>query len=155
MGGDTRFWILFGGIFLLVGVGFLAASLGVTLFLDPALLNDDTPLWIFVLAGLAATAVGGSIIYFAWTTAARDRRLMQTGVQLTATVIDLRRSLIEINRQTRWHIVYRYEYTKGRPLEGKSRALPGEEVADFKPGGQVLIKVDPQRPQESVFLGRM
>jgi len=32
MGGDGRFWFLFGGIFLLVGVCFLAARLGVNLF---------------------------------------------------------------------------------------------------------------------------
>jgi hypothetical protein len=61
--------------------------------------------------------------------------------------------MIEINRQTRWHVVYRYEYTKGRPLEGKSRALPGEEVWGFKPGDKVSIKVDPHRPEESLFLG--
>jgi hypothetical protein len=29
---------------------------------------------------------------------ARDRRLMQSGIQLTATVIDIQRSLIETNR---------------------------------------------------------
>ena len=96
---------------------------------------------------------GGAIIYFARKAAVRDRRLMQSGVQLTAAVIDIRRSMIDINRQTRWHVVYRYEYTKGRPLEGKSRALPGEAVWVFKPGDNVLIKVDPQQPEESLFLG--
>ncbi len=152
MGGDSRFWYLFGGIWLVVGVGFLAASLGVNLFADPEALNQDAPLWVFVAVGLASSVAGGAIIYFARRAAARDRRLMQSGVQLTATVIDIRRSMIEINRQTRWHVVYRYEYTKGRPLEGKSHAMPGEAVSAFKPGDKVLIKVDPGKPEDSLFL---
>ena len=81
------------------------------------------------------------------------RNQRQSGVQITATVIDIRRSMIEINRQTGWHVVYRYEYTKSRPLEGKSHALRGETVWAFKPGDNVLIKVDPQRPEDSLFLG--
>jgi hypothetical protein len=153
MGGDSRFWYLFGGIWLVVGVCFVAASLGVNLFADPEQLDDGTPLWLFAAVGLAASAAGGAIIYFALAAAARDRHLMQSGVELTATVIDIRRSLIDINRQTRWHVVYRYEYTKGRPLEGKSRAFPGEAVEGFRPGDRVHIKVDPQKPEESMFLG--
>lgn len=153
MNGDNRFWILFGGIWLVVGVCFVAASLGVNLFADPAALNQDAPLWGFGAVGLAASVAGGAIIYFARKIAVRDRRLMQSGVQLPATVIDIRRSMIDINRQTRWHVVYRYEYTKGRPLEGKSRALSGEAVWAFKPGDNVLIKVDPGKPEESLFLG--
>jgi hypothetical protein len=153
MSGDNRFWVLFGGIWLVVGVGFVAASLGVNLFVEPAMLNQDVPLWLFFLLGLVCSGAGAGIIYFARAAAARDRRLMQSGVQFTGTVIDVRRSMIDINRQTRWHVVYRYEYTKGRPLEGKSHALPGEAVWAFKPGDNVLIKVDPGKPEESLFLG--
>lgn len=153
MNGDNRFWILFGGIWLVVGVCFVAASLGVNLFADPAALNQDAPLWVFGAVGLASSLAGGAIIYFARKTAGRDRRLMQSGVQLTAAVIDIRRSMVDINRQTRWHVIYRYEFTKGRPLEGRSRALPGEAVSVFKPGDNVLIKVDPGKPEESLFLG--
>ncbi len=153
MGGDRFFWLFFGGIWLFVGVAFLAATAGVNLFADPNTLNQDTPLWVFGAVGVVSSVAGGTIIYFARKAAARDRRLMQSGVQLTATVIDIQRSMIEINRQTRWHVVYHYEYPKGRPLEGKSRALPGEEVWGFKPGDKVSIKVDPKRPEESLFLG--
>ncbi len=140
MGGNRSFWLLFGGIWLVVGVAFLAASFGVNLFANPNQLDDGSPL-LFAAAGVIAAAAGGSIIYFTRRAAARDRRLMQSGIPFTATVIDIQRSPIEINRQTRWHVVYRYEYTKRRPLEGKSRALPGEEVWGFKPGDKVSIKV--------------
>jgi hypothetical protein len=54
---------------------------------------------------LARRQVGhyGTIIYYVRKVATRDRRLMQFGVRFTATVIDIRRSIIEVNRQTRWH----------------------------------------------------
>jgi hypothetical protein len=32
--------------------------------------------------------------------------------------------------------------------------LSGEEVWGFKPGDNVAIKVDPQKPDESLFIGR-
>ncbi|MGH6769410.1 MAG: DUF3592 domain-containing protein [Xanthobacteraceae bacterium] len=154
MGGNRFFWQLFGSIWLVVGVAFLAASFGVNLFANPNQLDGGSPL-LFAAAGVVVAAAGGTIIYFAQAAAARDRRLMQSGIQITATVIDIERSWIAINRQTRWHVVYRYEYTKGRPLDGKSHALPGEAVQGYRPGDQVTIKVDPQKPAESLFLGEI
>jgi hypothetical protein len=152
MGGDRFFWLLFGGIWLFVGVAFLAATAGVNLFADPAAINQDTPLWVFFAAGLAASAFGGFILRRTLVASARERRLMQTGVQVPATVTDVKRSLVEINRQTRWYVCYRYDYG-GRMLTGESGNMPGEMVADFKPGDRVSIKVDPQKAEESLFIG--
>ena len=42
-----------------------------------------------------------------------------------------------------------------RALTGESDSMHGEAVADFKPGDQAAIKVDPQRPAESLFLCAM
>lgn len=64
MGGDGRFWVFFGGIWLIVGVCFVAASLGINLFADPDAINDGAPLWLFALVGVAATVAGALIIYF-------------------------------------------------------------------------------------------
>ena len=153
MGKDRFFWLLFGGIWLFVGAAFLAATAGINLFADPAALNADTPLWVFVLAGLAASSFGGFILRRTLIAAARERKLMQSGIQLSAIVTDVRRSLVEINRQTRWYVCYRYDHA-GRALTGESDSMHGEAVADFKPGDRVTIKVDPRRPEESLFLGK-
>ncbi|MGE0165344.1 MAG: DUF3592 domain-containing protein [Dongiaceae bacterium] len=153
MGGDSKFWMFFGAIWLLVGLGFAVVSLGALLFADPADMDDPALLWVFLPVGLVLGAVGGFIIRRALMIAARDKRLMQSGIQLTATVTDVRRSPIDINRQARWHVHYRYDYSAGRSFEGRSRALPGETVESFKPGDSVLIKVDPRQPAESLFLG--
>jgi hypothetical protein len=153
MGGDRWFWLLFGGIWLFVGAAFLAATAGINLFADPAALNEDAPLWVFALAGLATSGFGGFILRRALVAAARERRLMQSGIQLAATVTDIRRSMVDINRQTRWYVCYRYDHA-GRTLTGESHSMHGEAVADFKPGDRVSIKVDPQRPEQSLFLGR-
>jgi uncharacterized SAM-binding protein YcdF (DUF218 family) len=152
MTGDSRFWILFGGIWLVVGVAFLAATAGVNLFADPNQL-DGAPPWIFALAGVAAILFGGFILRRTLIASARERRLMQSGIPISATVTDVRRSLVEINRQTRWYVCYRYDYD-GRTLTGESGNMPGDMVMDFKPGGRVRIKVDPQKPEESLFVGK-
>ena len=131
MGGDRFFWLLFGGIWLVVGVAFLAATAGVNLFADPAALNADTPLWVFTVAGVAACAFGGFILRRTLIASARERRLMQSGIQLMATVIDVRRSLVEINRQTRWYVCHRYQYA-GRSFTGESGAMAGELLGDVK-----------------------
>jgi hypothetical protein len=153
MGGDRFFWMLFGSIWLFVGAAFLAATAGVNLFADPAALNQDAPpLWVFALAGLAASGFGGFILRRTLVAAARGRRLMQSGIAVTATVTDVRRSRVEINRQSRWYVCYRYEYG-GRTLTGESDSMHGEAVADFKPGDRVSIKVDPRQPEDSLFIG--
>jgi hypothetical protein len=153
MGGDNRLWVFFGGIWLLVGLGFAVVSLGALLFADPSDMDEPGLLWVFLPVGLVLPVVGGYIVRRALVTAARDKRLMQSGIQLTATVTDIRRSPIEVNRQARWHVHYRYEYSTGRSFEGRSRALSSGAVEDLKPGGEVLIKVDPRHPEESLFLG--
>lgn len=153
MGGDRFFWLLFGSIWLVVGAGFLATSLGVHWFADPSAIDDSTPLWVFMAAGAAALAAGGFIVRRTLLAVRRERRLMASGVLVTATVVDLRRSAIDINRQARWHVRYRYAYSANSMLEGESPALAGEAVQRYVPGGRVAIKVDPQHPEDSLFLG--
>jgi hypothetical protein len=153
MGGDGKFWFFFGGIWLIVGLGFAVVSLGALMFADPSDINEPGLLWVFLLVGLVLTAAGGFIVRRALVLAARDKRLMQAGIQITATVTDIHRSPIDINRQARWHVLYRYEYTAGQSLEGKSRPLPADAAEGFRPGDQVLIKVDPRRPEQSLFVG--
>ena len=153
MGGDDRFWLFFGSAWLLVGGGFITASLAAMLFVEPAALNKPALVWEFLLVGLVVCVVGGIILHRTRVVAARDQDLMQSGVPLTATVPDIRRSAIRINRRSRWHVRCRYEYSVGYPLEGESRALPPDAVQNFCPGDKVRIKVDPRRPEESVFLG--
>ena len=153
MDGDNRFWFLFGGLWLLIGVLFVVVSLGVMLFADPASMNKGVPLWAFALVGLVACTGGGFILVRARLAAAHDRRQMETGKQLSATVVEISRSLISVNRQPRWHVVYRYQ-DGGRTLQGKSHMLTADAVEDFKPGDRVNIKIDPQKPEDSLFLGK-
>lgn len=153
MGGDAKFWVFFGSIWLLVGLAFAVSSLGALLFVDPSNMDEPALLWVFLPAGLVLAGVGGYIVRRARATAARDKRLMHSGIQIAATVTDIRRSPVEINRRARWHVHYRYEYTTGRVLEGRSRMLSSEAVAAFQPGDPVLVKVDPRHPEESLLLG--
>ena len=57
-----------------------------------------------------------------------------------------------INRQPRYHVAYRYDSGKGQAFTGESRAMSAELAERYKPGDRVAIKVDAQRPGESLFL---
>lgn len=153
MGGDKAFWYLFGGIWFAVGASFVLTSLGVDAFADPAAMNEDgPPQWVFTLVGLVMAGAGAFIIHRTRAAAARDKRLMETGLTLTATVTDISLSPLKINKQTRWNVCYRYVFND-KTHEGKSRALPGPQMAEFKSGQTVTIKLDPAKPEESLFLG--
>jgi hypothetical protein len=85
---------------------------------------------------------------------ARDARLMEGGIEISATVTKVRCSVSGVSHQTRCRVLYRYEYTVGWPLAGISRPLSEDTVRELRPGDQVLIKVDPGRPERSLFVGR-
>jgi hypothetical protein len=152
MSGDRRFWLLFGGIWLTVGLGFMAASLA---FRPPEFL-DPQPWWQwpFFAVGVLCAAAGAGTIYWANVRAARVKRLMESGIPLTATVLGTRRSAMEINEELRFHVRYRYEYSSGHPLEGESGMMREEEAEVFRPGDRVAIRVDAQNPADSVLVGR-
>jgi hypothetical protein len=77
---------------------------------------------------------------------------MKAGVPASATVTDVRRSRVEINRRSRWHVAYRYEYL-GRQFTGKSHPMGAEWVDGFKPGDAVQVRIDPRKPEDSLFMG--
>jgi hypothetical protein len=153
IGTGKLFWTLFGGVWVLVAIAFIAGAFGVNMFSNPNQLEGGSPL-LFAAMGVGMLAVGGGVIYLSRRAAAREARLMQIGVPVTAHVLDVRRSRIEINRQSRWIVEYRYEYPKGRAIEGKSGGLIADDVWGFKPGDAVEIKVDPQKPEDSLFVGQ-
>jgi Protein of unknown function (DUF3592) len=80
-----------------------------------------------------------------------DAWLTEMGVEVQATVIEVRRIVSRISRQPRCRVLYQYEYTVGWALAGTSRPLSEDAARKFKPGDRVLIKVDPGRPERSVF----
>lgn len=148
-----RFWMLFGGVWLFGGASFLLSSAGAFFLLGSLDYEQTVILSGFFAGGVAMTAVGGVIVQRARAAAARDRRLMRDGVELPASVVEVRRSAININREGRWHVRYRYEPSAGQTLEGESRPLPWDAVEGLRPGDPVCIKSDPRQPAESLFLG--
>jgi hypothetical protein len=153
MGGDGRFWILFGGIWIAVGLVFVATSV-LLRWTSPLIDMMPWMLWLFFAVGAACAGAGAAVIHRANLSAARDARLMADGIPLTATVIGTRRSAMEINEEPRFHVRYRYEYGGGRALEGESGMLREEDARMFEPGDRVAIRVDPRNPADSILVGR-
>jgi hypothetical protein len=151
--GDSFFWTFFGSVWLIVGLGAALVSASSLLTGVPEPSSPDLR-WVFLIAGTAMTGFGGTIVVRARREAARLRRLMAAGIEIAATVTEIRPSAITVNRRRQWHVHYRYEHGVGGPYAGASGALPEEAIADLAVGATVRIKVDPARPVASVLLPR-
>ena len=152
MNEDRFFWLFFGGIFLLVGLGFLlgasAALLGI---FDTG--NEAGVLLAFVGAGAILSGVGGVIVYRTLRRASEARRLRATGIQIKAIVIDVRKSGLFVNDEPRWIVRYRYRYSGGEEHIGESPSLSPERALKWRPGDDAVIVVDPREPSTSLWLG--
>lgn len=151
MAGDSFFWTFFGSVWLVVGLGAALVSASSLLTGVPEPSSPDLR-WVFLAAGIAMTGVGGTIVVRARRGAARARRLMADGIEIAATVTEIRPSLITVNRQRLCRVRYRYEHGVGGPFTGESDAVQPDTVAGLAPGSTVRIKVDPVRPAQSLFL---
>ena len=144
---DRRVWTsggLVAGALYLIGVGWSYAIWGTT----------DKPLFFAIISVLTAfgAGVGGLMIYRLRVEALRKRRLMQAGVEVTATITDIERSGLRINNQPFWYVKYGYVFG-GKCYEGASRLLSTHSVRGLRPGQRVPIRVDPLHPQGTLFLG--
>jgi len=149
---DSVFWTFFGSVWLIVGLGAAALSgFGLaTGFLAPP--GGPDLRWVFLAGGIATTGAGLWIVVGARRAAARVRRLMADGIEIAATVTELRPSAIAVNRRRLWRVHYRYDHGAGGPFAGASDAMRQEMLAGLAPGSAVRIKIDPAQPARSVFL---
>jgi uncharacterized protein DUF3592 len=154
MGSDRRFWILFGSIWIGFGLMLVASSRLLRSAAERLDFLVAAPEWLMPAIATAFALAGGAIIVWANVEAARVRRLIDTGIPLTATVLAIHRSRMEINASPRFRVRYRYEDVSGQTLEGESGLLRKNEAAAFRPGDRVAIKVDARNPLVSVLVGR-
>lgn len=81
-------------------------------------------------------------------------RLLDRGVQATATVADVVQTSTSVNRVILWQLRYRYRDAGGTQHEAASDLLMPEEAAEWQAGATGPILYDPQQPGSSAWLGR-
>lgn len=80
-------------------------------------------------------------------------RLLDRGVQATATVTDVFQTSTSVNRMILWQLRYRYRDLGGAEHEAPSDLLTPEEAAEWQAGATGPILYDPVRPTTSAWLG--
>ena len=145
-----------------VGLGLL--FLGALLMSLPArdlLRGDRDARWLAGI-GLFLLLLGGLLARAGWRRAKGQLRIVREGIETEATVTAVARarlqptgsrSVLSTRRGTR---IIRYGYVdrSGTKHQGKSGYLPFEQAVDWKPGDRGVVRFDPAKPAESVWMGR-
>jgi hypothetical protein len=152
-----RFDVIFGGVFLSLGVAALIAGSLLYLFLhnDPKL---GAPIWAIVAApfavGTVFSCLGGAFVMMGVRQLNREYRLLQVGTTTEATVVAIEATGTRVNNQRLWHVRYVYDDMIGGTHQGVSGHLSAEDAQSFRLGGKAFVRYDPQQPSTSMWLGR-
>jgi hypothetical protein len=152
-----RFEVWFGGIFLAIGTAALALAviLFVTLSADPEMGNQ---IWAFLVSpltvGIIFTMLGAFSLVRGLRQARKEERLLQHGTTAEATVTAVEQTSTRVNRRRLWRIRFVFDDLYGVPHEGQSGYLAVEEAQSYRVGEKAFVRYDPERPAESIWLGR-
>jgi hypothetical protein len=80
-------------------------------------------------------------------------RVATRGVTTQATVVAVEPTNVRINRVTQWRIGYEFRERSGRSLRGESDLLAPHAAQAFRPGAHGTVRYDPDKPEDSVWLG--
>jgi len=152
-----RFDVIFGSVFLGLGVAALiAASLLYSFLHDSPKL--DAPIWAILAAplgiGIVFSCLGGTFVMLGLRQLSKESHLLQVGTTTKATVVAIEATGTRVNNQTLWHVRYVYDDLIGSTHEGVSGHLSAEDAQSFRLGGKAFVRYDPQRPSSSMWLGR-
>jgi Protein of unknown function (DUF3592) len=82
------------------------------------------------------------------------RRVLRLGRSTVATVIAVEETNISVNGRQQFKVRYSFRDERNQPHEGDSGYLGWTDAASWKPGQSVAIRYDPDRPNESVWIGK-
>ena len=152
-----QFDVWFGGIFLAVGLVVLVV--GPVLFRvlrsDPDIGNGA---WIALIAPVGVGAIflviGGIFFYRGLDKHQREQRLRVAGTTTEATIVAVETTNSTMNGRRLWRIRYVYDDLSGVAQMADSGYLSAEEAQSYCVGQRAFVRYDPDRPGDSVWLGR-
>ncbi|HZF31890.1 MAG TPA: GtrA family protein [Gammaproteobacteria bacterium] len=135
--------------------GFLAIRDLPADLVDARALPDD-PRWVWpLLTGIsAAFAVLGVLLARPSVRRLQTiRRVLRTGVDARATVIDVAPTYTRDDRASRWRVRYEFADALGRTHAGNSEPISPQEAAGWNLGDGVAVRFDPHAPHHHCWLG--
>lgn len=83
----------------------------------------------------------------------RRMRLYRHGRPAEAIVTAVRETNLSINRQIQWAIDFAFPDHLGQTQRGTSTPMPAWQALEWKEGDKGMVRFDPSRPADSVWLG--
>jgi len=138
------FWALFGAIWLVGGVMFLAIG---------TVLAIRDGMYVFPAVGLALTVAGAAISRRALQRVRLEQYLRREGLTAEGQVTSLQESSMRYNKRYQWQIHYRYTDRMGAEHRGRSGYLEPEETVAWPVGTKGVVRFDPRDPARSIWVG--
>ena len=116
----------------------------------------DDPRWVWpLLAGIsAAFAVLGVLLARPPLRRLQTiRRVLRTGADAQATVIDIAPTYTRHDRASHWRVRYEFADGLGRTHAGNSEPMSPQEAARWDLGDGVAVRFDPHAPHHHCWLG--
>jgi hypothetical protein len=109
-----------------------------------------------LIAGVTAlfAILGAVIAWPSWRRIAVLLRVQRHGVATPATVVGVAPIGIRVNRIPQWRVRYEFRDRLGQAQQGLSDDLRPHEAAQWQVGDRGTVRYDPDRPVDSVWLGR-
>jgi len=107
-----------------------------------------------VLMGGLLAVVGGVLFFPHLRQFLRISRLRREGTTTEATVLQVERGSMFVNKAQQWRIRYRYRDHLGQTQEGLSGYLSADEAAAWHADDKGTVRFDRLRPQDSMWVGK-
>jgi hypothetical protein len=108
---------------------------------------------IFLVGGVVFGGIGGFLVFRALSGIRKAQRLLQVGVPAVATVTEVASTNVTYNRRPQFRVRFSYVDGKGGTHAGESGYMEFEEANSWNPGDAAHIRYDPDRPEESQWIG--
>ena len=109
--------------------------------------------WVFVPLGGVFTLIGLVCLGIAIPAMISAARLRRYGVLTEATVTEVVRADVKIDRVQQARVGYEFSDGRGNRQQGRSPLMPEPDAAQWTPGRRVYVKYDRARPSKSLWLG--
>jgi len=146
--GVRQFWLLFGAVWALVGIGFVVGALA-------ALREKQEPgLWVMAAVGAAFGGTGVFLFMKGLRRVLAMQRLYREGIRVEGTVTAVEQSNMVINNVRQWVVRFTFHDFTGRVQEAKSEYMPPDEAQEWKPGDTGTVRYDQRDPSINLWTGR-
>lgn len=164
------FFLLFGGIWLLLGSVFLVV--GISIGLDERGLlpvarqqpsqvenptvearKDNAPWPIFAVIGVFFGGIGGFLFFREIGRIRYRARLCESGETTQGTVTAIEETSVRINKVRQWRLRYRYRDHFGQEHDGKTSYLAPRVAQSWSQGQGGEVRFEREAPGRSLWIG--